>query len=217
MTNQVDAHRLRAMKAAASFAVKHTVVADSRLGKIAAGAVRGALVSARDLGWNDPGGVTATMTGVMQSSGQILDAVSLDESTFVEALSKITEDAMAAALEENAAPIEAAEGAVVGAMAGVRGSQPDLVARMSAVTRGLVKGAANCDKTLVGAVARGAFKGAVEQSTNLGVAATVLAYAAARAAFAAASEIDVDAQQRVREALAEPIAGVEVDLAKVGY
>ncbi len=124
MTNKVDAHRLRAMKAAASYAVKHTIVADRALGKIAAGAVRGALVSARELGWTDPGGITAAMTGVMQSSGQILDAISLDKSAFVEALAKISEDAMAMALKEKAAPIEAAEGAVIGAMDGVRGSDP---------------------------------------------------------------------------------------------
>ncbi len=80
---------------------------------------------------------------------------------------------------------------------------------MSAVTRGLVKGAAKVDGNLVGAVASGAFKGAVELSTNLGSVATVIAYAAAKAASAAASEVGVDAKQLVREALATQIDDLE--------
>lgn len=205
MVNDRDVHRLRAMKAAVSYAVKHTVVADDALGKIAAGAVRGALVSARQLGWADPAGIVATMTGVMQSSGQILDAIALDESTFVKALSKISSAAMAMALAENAEPVHAAEGAVIGAMAGVTGSETDLVERICAVTRGLVMGAAKVDATVVGAVASGACKGAVERPMASGCGAAVVAYAVAKAAFAAAGEIGLDAQRQVREALATQI------------
>jgi hypothetical protein len=76
----------------------------------------------------------------------------------------------------------------------------------------LVKGAANVDTTLLGAGARGAFTGAVEQSRNRGCVATVIAYAPAKAALAAAKEINFNAQQQMRETLATQIDDLEVML-----
>lgn len=212
MMKKKNVQRLYAIQSAASGAVKKTMVNHYPLGEIAAGAVRGALLGCQEIGWDDPKSVAAAMTGVMRASGEILQAMSPEQDVFLAELSKLSGDAIGMALELDAAPVDAAEGAVIGAMSIVDGSDGDLFVQISAVTSGLVKGAAKVAGDSVGGVARGAVKGAVGESRYLGADASTVAYAAAQGAFTAAGEIGGDAPDQVRAALAAPIAGVDIVL-----